>query len=89
MVFTKKKRTKKKKMNSDLQINKIRNKWTIVKLAPLKSFIKRLTMLKITPNLKPVIKIIYASENTPFENALEEEYPLLNICISDYFPTCI
>lgn len=66
MVFTKKKRTKKKKMNSDLQINKIRNKWTIVKLAPLKSFIKRLTMLKITPNLKPVIKIIYASENTPF-----------------------
>lgn len=66
MVFTKKKRTKKKKMNSDLQINKIRIKWTIVKLAPLKSFIKRLTMLKITPNLKPVIKIIYASENTPF-----------------------
>lgn len=66
MVFTKKKRTKKKKMNSGLQINKIRIKWTIVKLAPLKSFIKRLTMLKITPNLKPVIKIIYASENTPF-----------------------
>lgn len=66
MVFTKKKRTKKKKMNSGLQINKIRIKWTIVKLAPLKSFIKRLTMLKITPNLKPDIKIIYASENTPF-----------------------
>lgn len=66
MVFTKKKRTKKKKMNSGLQINKIRIKWTIVKLAPLKSFIKRLTMLKITPHLKPVIKIIYSSENTPF-----------------------